>query len=68
MGIRKASRAEIPIWSVAELEAEVSEPVVTQQRVSRDPHHEMVTEIVSGDSSQEIAETLAGKILEEKVM
>ena len=68
MGIRKASRAEIPTWSVAELEAEVSDPVVTWPEITNPPKQEVLTEIISGDSSQEIAETLAGKILEEKVL
>ncbi|MES0359268.1 MAG: electron transfer flavoprotein subunit beta/FixA family protein [Anaerolineales bacterium] len=68
MGIRKASRAEIPIWSVADLGTEVSDPVVTWPEITNPPKQEVLTEIVSGDSSQEIAETLAGKILEEKVL
>ena len=68
MGIRKASRAEIPTWSVAELESEVSDPVVTWPEITNPPKQEVLTEIISGDSSQEIAETLAGKILEEKVL
>ena len=68
MGIRKASRAEIPIWSLTELGVEVSDPVVTWPEITNPPKQEVVTEIVSGDSSQEIAETLAGKILEEKVL
>jgi len=68
MGIRKASRAEIPIWSVTELGAEESDPVVTWPEITNPPKQEVVTEIVSGDSSKEIAESLAGKIIEEKVL
>jgi electron transfer flavoprotein beta subunit len=68
MGIRKASRAEIPTWSVGELRAEVSDPVVTWPEITNPPKQEVLTEIISGESSQEIAETLAGKILEEKVL
>ncbi|MFC1922438.1 electron transfer flavoprotein subunit beta/FixA family protein [Chloroflexota bacterium] len=68
MGIRKASRAEIPIWSLTELGAEVSDPVVTWPEITNPPKQEVLTEIINGDSSQEIAETLAGKILEEKVL
>ncbi len=68
MGIRKASRAEIPVWSVAEMGAEVSDPVVTWPEISNPPKVEVVTEIISGGSTAEIAETLAEKILEVKVV
>jgi len=68
MGIRKASRAEIPVWSVAEMGAEVSDPVVTWPEISNPPKQEVVTEIISGGSPAEVAETLAEKILEEKVL
>ena len=68
MGIRKASRAEIPVWSVAEMGAEVSDPVVTWPEISNPPKQEVVTEVISGGSPAEIAETLAEKILEEKVL
>jgi electron transfer flavoprotein beta subunit len=68
MGIRKASRAEIPIWSSADVGVEVSEPVVTWPEISNLPQKEIVTEMITGDSTQEIAESLADKILEEKVL
>lgn len=68
MGIRKASRAEIPIWSLTELDADVSAPVVTWPEITNPPKQEVVTEIISGDSAQEMAEALAGKIIEEKVL
>lgn len=68
MGIRKASRAEIPVWSAAELVVEVSKPVVTWPEISNPPKQEVVTEMISGGSPAEIAETLAEKILEEKVL
>jgi electron transfer flavoprotein beta subunit len=68
MGIRKASRAEIPIWSSTDIDAELSEPAVTWPELTNPPQQEVVTEIVSGGSAQETAETLADKILEEKVL
>lgn len=68
MGIRKASRAEIPVWSQADLGVEVSGPVVTWPEISNPPKREIVTEIISGDSPTEIAETLVEKILEEQVL
>ena len=68
MGIRKASKAEIPVWGVADLGAEVSDPVVTWPEISNPPKQEVVTEKISGDSPEEIAETLVEKIMEEKVL
>jgi electron transfer flavoprotein beta subunit len=68
MGIRKASRAEIPVWSLADVGAGVSEPVVTWPEITNPPKQEVVTEMISGDSSRDIAEQLAEKILEEKVL
>lgn len=68
MGIRKASKAEIPVWGIAELGVEVSEPVVTWPEISNPPKQEVITEIISGDSTEETAETLVEKIMEEKVL
>jgi electron transfer flavoprotein beta subunit len=68
MGIRKASRAEIPIWSQADLSLEVANPAVTWPEITNPPKREIVTEILSGDSPKEIAETLVEKILEEQVL
>jgi electron transfer flavoprotein beta subunit len=68
MGIRKASKAEIPLWSIADLGTEVSDPVVTWPDLFNPPKQEVVTEIISGTSAQEVAEALAEKIIEEKVL
>jgi len=68
MGIRKASRAEIPVWSSADVGVESTDPVVTWPEISNLPQKDIVTEMITGDSPEEIAETLANKILEEKVL
>jgi electron transfer flavoprotein beta subunit len=68
MGIRKASRAEIPIWTLADLNIDPEGPVVTWPEVSNPPAREVVNEMINGDSSEEIAKKLAEKILEEKVL
>jgi electron transfer flavoprotein beta subunit len=68
MGIRKASRAEIPVWSVADLGVEVTGPFVTWPEISNPPKREVLTEILAGDSPGEAAEKLADKILAEKVL
>ena len=68
MGIRKASRAEIPTWSLADLGLEVSQPAVSWPEITNPPKREIMTEIITGDSPLDIAEKLADKILEEKVL
>lgn len=68
MGIRKASRAEIPVWTLADVNVETGGPVVRWPEISNPPAQEVVNEMISGETSQEIAENLAEKILEEKVL
>jgi electron transfer flavoprotein beta subunit len=68
MGIRKASRAEIPLWSLGDLGVTVSGPVVSWPEITNPPKREIVTELVTGGSPQEIAASLVDKILEEKVL
>jgi electron transfer flavoprotein beta subunit len=68
MGIRKASRANIPTWSLADLGVPALPAVVRWPEVINPPTREIKTEIITGDSPQEIAEKLVDKILEEKVL
>lgn len=68
MGIRKASRANIPEWTMADLGAEAPSSAVTWPEVMNPPVREITNEIVEGDSPQDIAEKLAEKIIEEKVL
>jgi electron transfer flavoprotein beta subunit len=68
MGIRKASRAVIPVWSLADLGVSLPQPVVSWPGVENPPARQVATEMISGGSPQEIAEKLADKILAEKVL
>jgi electron transfer flavoprotein beta subunit len=68
MGIRKASRANIPAWGLGDLGISAPAPVVSWPRVENPPVREVKTEIITGGSAQEIAEQLADKILAEKVL
>ncbi|MDQ3006550.1 MAG: electron transfer flavoprotein subunit beta/FixA family protein [Chloroflexota bacterium] len=68
MGIRKASKAEIPIWSLSDLGADAPEPLVTRTELMNPPSRESRVEIITGESPAEIAEKLADKILAEKVL
>lgn len=68
MGIRKASRAEIPVWSLADLALSDLKANITWPEIMNPPQREITTEIITGDSPQEIAETLADKIMAEKIL
>jgi electron transfer flavoprotein beta subunit len=68
MGIRKASRATIPTWSLSDLGIGTPAFVVRWPETTNPPVREVKTEIIAGDSPHEIAEKLAEKILEEKVL
>lgn len=68
MGIRKASRANIPVWTLADLGIEAPESYVEWPEIMNPPTREVQTEIVTGDSVEGIAEKLADKIIEEKVI
>ena len=68
MGIRKASRAAIPVWSLADLGISAVQPLVSWPEVNNPPQREVKTEMITGASPQEIAELLADKILAEKIL
>jgi electron transfer flavoprotein alpha/beta subunit len=68
MGIRRASKAEIPVWSLEDLGIPAPAPVVTRLALLSPPAREVNCEMITGGSPQEIAETLVDKILAEKVL
>lgn len=68
MGIRKASKATIPIWSLSDLGASAPEPVVKRIELMNPPVQESSIEIISGETPAEIADKLADKILAEKIL
>ena len=68
MGIRKASKATIPVWSLNDLSVSAPAPVVTRSELMSPPARETTVEIITGESPAEIAEKLADKILAEKVL
>jgi electron transfer flavoprotein beta subunit len=68
MGIRKASRANIPVWTLGDVGVSDVAPRVSWPLVSNPPARNITTEIITGGSAQEIAEKLADKILAEKVL
>lgn len=68
MGIRKASKAVIPLWSLADLGLAAPQSVVSRIELLNPPSRDVACEIITGSSPEEIAETLVGKILAEKVL
>lgn len=68
MGIRKAARAQVPVWGMGELGMEDPAAAVTWPEVMNPPAREITNEIITGDSPQEIAEKLADRIMAEKVL
>lgn len=68
MGIRKASRANIPAWSLSDLGVSAPQPVVHWPEVMAPPAREVKTEIITGSSPEEVAQKLVDKIMAEKVL
>lgn len=68
MGIRKAARATIPVWKLADLGVDAPQAFVSWTEVMNPPARDVTTEIIDGETPQEIAEKLADKILGEKVL
>jgi electron transfer flavoprotein beta subunit len=68
MGIRKASKAEIPSWTAGDLGIDPPAAVVSWPEVMAPPAKEITNEIIGGDSPDDIAGKLADKIMEEKVL
>jgi electron transfer flavoprotein beta subunit len=74
MGIRKASKATIPIWSLSDLGTSfgdgVSAPaaIVKRTELMNPPVADTTCEIIAGETPEAIAETLVEKILAEKVL
>jgi electron transfer flavoprotein beta subunit len=68
MGIRKASRAEIPTWTLADLGMETPTAAVQWPEVTNPPSREVRNEKIEGDNPAEVARNLVEKILAEKVL
>ena len=68
MGIRKASKANIPIWSLGDLGIEAPATVVTRTELMNPPVDDTPCEMIAGETPEAIAETLVEKILAEKVL
>ena len=67
MGIRKASKAVIPTWTLVDLGIAGPVPVVSTSEIYNPPSREVNCEIISGTPG-EIADKLVEKILAEKIL
>lgn len=68
IGIRKASKADIPVWTAAELGIAAASDTVVLLGHSNLPMRQITTEMIEGASVQEKAEKLVDKLLEAKVL
>jgi len=69
MGIRKASRAEIPLWTAADLGLdEISDSAVTWPEIIAPPKIETEVEMIEGETPEEQAAHLVDRLMEEKVI
>jgi electron transfer flavoprotein beta subunit len=68
MGIRKAGKANIPVWSLSDLGISAPAAVIKRSELLNPPPRETTIDIITGDSPEAIAETLVEKILAEKVL
>jgi electron transfer flavoprotein beta subunit len=67
IGIRKASKATIPVWSLGDLGVEAPAETVKTVAFNNLPVRDVTTEIITG-TPEEQARILVDKLLEEKVL
>lgn len=68
MGIRKASKAEIPTWSLSDLGIPAPESKTQWTEIISPPAREVANEMITGGSADEIAAKLVDKIMAEGVL
>ena len=68
LGIRKAAKAKIPVWTAADTDAKLPSPATIALAWNNPPRRRVETEIISGRDSAEKARILADRLFEEKVL
>jgi electron transfer flavoprotein beta subunit len=66
LGIRKASKAEIPTWSLSDLGIAAPTAGMVREELREAPTREVVCEMITGSGPEEVAEKLAEKIMAEQ--
>lgn len=67
IGIRKAGKATIPVWSLSDLGADAPTTKVRVEQIKPLPERTIVNEIIEGEPAEQAAK-LVEKLLEEKVL
>ncbi len=67
MGIRKANKASIPVWGLADLGIDASSASTEQLGFRNPPERKVETEMLEGEP-EEVAKKLVEKLIEEKVL
>lgn len=67
MGIRRASRASIPLWSLADLELELPNPLTRQLKLEEPPQRVAEAELLSGTPAEQ-AGALIERLEKEQVL
>lgn len=67
IGIRKASKAQIPVWSLADLDISLPQAQVRTLSVSNPPVREVQVEMLEGTPEEQAAK-LVDRLLEEKIL
>lgn len=68
LGIRKAAKAKIPVWTAADLGVELPAPATSALRYFNPPPRAVSTEIIAGEGVSDKVETLVARLFEEKVL
>ncbi len=68
MGIRKASKAEIPTWAAADLETSLPGPALTWPKVTAPERVATTCEMIAADTPAAAAAKLIDRLMEEKVL
>ncbi|MCA9895021.1 MAG: electron transfer flavoprotein subunit beta/FixA family protein [Anaerolineae bacterium] len=68
IGIRKASKAAIPVWRLSDLGVTLPQSATEVMAFENLPARDMTTEIIEGGSIEEKATKLVDRLLEEKVL
>ncbi|HML24907.1 MAG TPA: electron transfer flavoprotein subunit beta/FixA family protein [Aggregatilinea sp.] len=68
IGIRKAAKADIPVWSAADLGVDLGSGKVKVERYQELPRREGQVELIEGATAQDKAAALVDKLIEEKVL
>jgi electron transfer flavoprotein beta subunit len=73
MGIRKAAKMNIPVWTAGDLQVDPAKvgangSAVTWPKLFPVPAKEVKVELINGDSPQQAAAMLVEKLISEKVI